>query len=179
MQLTAGRTGQEYNERKGRNGAFRENRYHATAIDTQDYLWQCMLYIDYNMVRAGAVKHPSEWPHCGYNEIAEPVGRYRVIDNKKVVSYFGFQKQENFISEYRKLVNAAVSSAKYQDRDSRWSEAVAVGNKGFLEEIREKLGIKVKAREIEDESGKFCLREPGISYESVVSIDLPYGRLDY
>ena len=32
MQLVAGRTGQEYNERKGRHGAFWEDRYHATAI---------------------------------------------------------------------------------------------------------------------------------------------------
>jgi hypothetical protein len=76
------------------------------------------------------------WPHCGYNEIVEPVGRYQVIDYKKVVSYFGFQKHENFISEYRKLVDAAVSSAKYQGRDDRWSETVAVRNKGFLEGVR-------------------------------------------
>jgi putative transposase len=29
MQLIAGRTGQEYNQRKDRNGAFWEDRYHA------------------------------------------------------------------------------------------------------------------------------------------------------
>ena len=69
MQLVAGRTGQEFNIRKGRAGAFWEDRYHATAIDTQDYLWQCMIYIDLNVVRAGAVSHPSEWGHCGYSEI--------------------------------------------------------------------------------------------------------------
>jgi REP element-mobilizing transposase RayT len=32
MQLIAGRTGQEYNQRKRRKGAFWEDRYHATAI---------------------------------------------------------------------------------------------------------------------------------------------------
>jgi putative transposase len=31
MQLIAGRIAQEYNERKGRHGAFWEDRYHATA----------------------------------------------------------------------------------------------------------------------------------------------------
>jgi putative transposase len=132
---------------------------------------ECMLYIDCNMVRAGAVRHPSEWPHCGYNEIMEPVSRYRVIDIKKVVSYFGFQKQENFISEYRKLVDAAVSSAKFQARDSRWSEAVAVGNQTFLEGIRDKLGIKVKDRNIEENTGISILKEPGSSYEGVFSIE--------
>jgi REP element-mobilizing transposase RayT len=34
MQLIAGRTGQEYNQRKNRNGAFWEDRYHATAVQT-------------------------------------------------------------------------------------------------------------------------------------------------
>ena len=33
MQLAAGRTGQEYNQRKDRKGAYREDRYHATAVE--------------------------------------------------------------------------------------------------------------------------------------------------
>ena len=32
MQLIAGRTAQEYNHRKGRKGAFWEDRYHATVV---------------------------------------------------------------------------------------------------------------------------------------------------
>ena len=38
MQLIAGRTGQEYNERKERHGAFWEDRYHATAIEADEHL---------------------------------------------------------------------------------------------------------------------------------------------
>jgi len=40
MQLIAGRTGQEYNQRKGRHGAFWEDRYHATAIEADEHLSQ-------------------------------------------------------------------------------------------------------------------------------------------
>ena len=72
IKLIAGRTGQEYNQRKRRKGAFWEDRYHATAIEDGDHLLQCLVYIDLNMVRAGAVKHPAEWNHCGYNEIQSP-----------------------------------------------------------------------------------------------------------
>ena len=57
MQLIAGRAGQEYNERKGRHGAFWEDRY-ATAIETDEHLHRCIVYIDLNMVRAGVVEHP-------------------------------------------------------------------------------------------------------------------------
>ena len=45
IQLVAGRTGQEYNRRKERKGAFWEDRYHATAIEGDDHLLQCMVYI--------------------------------------------------------------------------------------------------------------------------------------
>jgi REP element-mobilizing transposase RayT len=57
MQLVAGRTGQEYNQRKNRKGAFWEDRYHATAVEVDSHLVQCMVYIDLNMVRAGPLRN--------------------------------------------------------------------------------------------------------------------------
>jgi putative transposase len=51
MQWVAGRTAEQYNLRRKRTGAFWSDRYHATAIDRQDYLWRCMRYINLNMVR--------------------------------------------------------------------------------------------------------------------------------
>jgi putative transposase len=68
IQLVAGRIGQEYNIRKKRKGAFGEDRYHATAVETGEHLLKCLIYIDLNMVRT-SVKHPSQWYWCGYNEI--------------------------------------------------------------------------------------------------------------
>jgi REP element-mobilizing transposase RayT len=69
IQLIAGRTAQKFNLRKERKGAFWEDRYHATAVETGDHLRRCLVYIDLNMVRAGVVKHPVGWAFCGYNEI--------------------------------------------------------------------------------------------------------------
>ena len=78
MQLIAGRTAQEYNQRKNRQGAFWEDRYHATAIEAGEHLHRCLVYIDLNMVRAGVVNHPSKWEHGGYREIQEPRDRYKL-----------------------------------------------------------------------------------------------------
>ena len=75
IKLVAGRTGQEYNQRKNRGGAFWEDRYHATAVQDDGHLIQCMVYIDLNMVRAGVVRHPALWPFNGYNEIQNPPQR--------------------------------------------------------------------------------------------------------
>ena len=66
MQLIAGRTGQEYNQRKARHGALWEDRYHATAIEADEHLQRCIVYIDLNMVRAGVISHPSNSAHSGY-----------------------------------------------------------------------------------------------------------------
>ena len=60
------------NQREKRKGAFWEDRYHATAVESGEHLFQCLVYIDLNMVCAGVVAHPSEWPFCGYNEIQKP-----------------------------------------------------------------------------------------------------------
>ena len=49
-----------FNLRKNRKGAFREDRYHATAVQTDEHLAKCLVYIDRNMVRAGVVRHPAE-----------------------------------------------------------------------------------------------------------------------
>ncbi len=69
MQLVAGRTGQEYNTSKNRQGAFWEDRYHATTIETGKHLQRCLVYLDLNMVRARVVGHPEDWSHGGYHEI--------------------------------------------------------------------------------------------------------------
>jgi putative transposase len=63
IQLVAGRTGQEFNNRKKRKGAFWEDRYHATAIETGEHLLRCLVYVDLNMVRAGVVSHPEQTGH--------------------------------------------------------------------------------------------------------------------
>ena len=90
IQLIAGRTGQEFNQRKTRTGAYWEDRYHATAVDTDKHLIQCLVYIDLNMVRAGVVEHPSDWEFGGYNEIQFPRQRYGLIDHDELKSLLEF-----------------------------------------------------------------------------------------
>jgi hypothetical protein len=32
------------------------------------YLWECLQYVELNMVRCGAVAHPDQWEWSGYGE---------------------------------------------------------------------------------------------------------------
>jgi len=41
MRLIADRTGQSFNRRNRQCGAFWEDRYHATAVDTEQHLARC------------------------------------------------------------------------------------------------------------------------------------------
>ena len=72
------------------HGAFWEDRYHATAIDSDEHLHRCLVYIDLNMVRAGAVKHPSEWAQCGYGEVQKSRERYAIVELPKLSGLCGF-----------------------------------------------------------------------------------------
>ena len=54
MQLIAGRAGQEYNQRKAHHGAFWEDRYHATAIEADEHLYRCLVYIDLKWFALGS-----------------------------------------------------------------------------------------------------------------------------
>ena len=102
IQLLAGRTGQQYNQRKKRNGAFWEDRYHATAVETGEYLLRCVLYVDLNMVRAGVVSHPVQWFHGGYREIQSPRRKNILIDYETLGHLCGFENFQQFQSAHRK-----------------------------------------------------------------------------
>ncbi len=97
MQLISGRTAQEFNKRHSRTGAFWEDRYHATAVQTNRHLARCLVYIDLNMVRAGEVSHPEEWSCSGYHETKNPRRRGARLDYDQICNLLGFSTIESGI----------------------------------------------------------------------------------
>jgi putative transposase len=165
MQLIAGRTGQEYNQRKGRHGAFWEDRYHATAIEADEHLHRCLVYIDLNMVRARVVTHPRSWTHSGYREIQNPPKRYGIIDLRELSSLCGFRKLAEFQQAHRRWVDDSLT-CKRTARESRWSEAIAVGNLNFVEKVKSELGFRAAHREVIEGGGTYAPREQSEAYGS-------------
>lgn len=163
VQLAAGRTAQEYNQRKCRKGAYWEDRYHATAVETNHHLVQCIVYMDLNMVRAGVVEHPSQWPHCGYGEIQKAPERYRLIDRKMLMELLGISDSDELSLCHRNWVEEALKS-KERRREKRWSESIAVGNLSFVEQIKTDLRAKGVGRKIISSGDGHELRESQLSY---------------
>jgi putative transposase len=166
IQLIAGRSAQEYNARKKRKGAFWEDRYHAVAVESEAHLFKCLVYIDLNMVRAGVVKHPSEWTFCGHNEIIRPRERYGLIDHKALLNFCGASSEESFRNQYRYRVEEALQNGRTA-REARWTESIAVGSKGFVEGMKERMGTKAKGRQFQGTDDECSLREPETIYNTV------------
>ena len=163
IQLIAGRTGQEFNQRKSRRGAFWEDRYHATAVETGDHLFQCLVYIDLNMVRTGVVKHPAEWPFCGYNEIQEPKRKNVLINYEKLTELLEFDTYDKVKTYHKGWVDDYLRNGK-NIRDDRWTKSIAIGSRSFIEKVKSLMGIMAIGRESIEVGESYQLREPSIHY---------------
>ena len=165
MQLIAGRVGQAFNQRKGRKGAFWEDRYHATAVEAGGHLARCLVYIDLNMVRAGVVSHPAQWEISGYGEIQSPPDRYRVIDQAALLEALGMCSSQDLKDAHRVWVEDALQS-EGRGRDDRWTTALAVGSESFVERVRQELGVGARKRRVEVVGDLAFVREAPAAYTS-------------
>jgi len=163
MQLIAGRVAQQFNRRKSRKGAYWEDRYHATAVQSDGHLARCMVYIDLNMVRAGVVEHPSGWMHAGYNEIQSLPARYRCIDVPALAALLGFADADSLCSGLRKRVDLALAKGSLE-RQPAWTESIAVGQREYLDAIECELKVSHPGRVIEGEGDTLFLREEPNAY---------------
>jgi putative transposase len=165
MQLVAGCTGQAYNERKARPGAFWQDRYHATAVESDSHLLRCMTYIDLNMVRAGAVTHPSRWRESGYSEIQRLPKRYRIIDTAALCSLVGCDTVEELQRRLMGWTEWTLSRGSAR-REAAWTESLAVGGQSFLQQIKSGLGPRAGLRGVVEDAGVMCLREFASGYDA-------------
>ena len=164
MQLIAGRTAQLYNQRKQRKGAFWEDRYHATAVQTDAHFVRCLIYIDLNMVRAGIVRHPQKWPHCGYHEIQQPPSRYRIIDQTSLCHLCGIRSLSTLPALHSALVEEALRLDQARMRETKWTQSVAVGQREYIEQLQAELGSRGYGRECIDMEEGCCLQEAPALY---------------
>ncbi|MEA1928810.1 MAG: transposase, partial [Candidatus Auribacterota bacterium] len=125
MQFVEGRSAQDYNRRKKRKGAFWEDRYHCTIIDSGRYLWTCLAYIDLNMVRAGVISHPGKWEWCGFRELMGLRRRYRIIDLPLLIEKTGAETLAELQAHYLAVLNEYIREGRHT-RDPEWTESLAV-----------------------------------------------------
>jgi putative transposase len=168
LQLAQGRIAQEYNERKERKGAFWQDRYHATAVESGRHLRNCFTYIDLNMVRAGRVSHPERWPSCGYHEIQHPRKRYTLLDLDQVLRLMGFDDVRELAAWQRDAISSALEGPL--GREPAWTESLAVGQPDFLRTVATRLGMAARFRKIQEHEAFSSLQEGPTAYNPELTL---------
>lgn len=158
MRLIAGRTAQEYNRRKSRRGAFWEDRYHATCVDSERYLARCIVYIDLNMVRAGVVEHPQDWEDSGFRELHFLPENQRILDTSALLELLGIADDHALRRAHLSWVEESLAHGT-PERDACWSEAVAVGGREFVQRFLDQSGIRTRYRKVIAHDDGFMVKE--------------------
>ena len=165
MQTLEGDFAQYYNLRKKRKGAFWSDRYHAVMIDSGEYLWRCLRYIDLNMVRAGVVASPADWEWCGYQEIVGLRRRYRILDREALAEALAPDRGWDDVSKhYAETVRGALRGQRLQ-REACWTESLAVGGQAFIERMSSCIPNRMAVERVEVD-GLWLVRELSGSYSA-------------
>ena len=132
MKLAAGAVAENRNRRKEREGSMWEHPYHCTKIQDGRHLLNCLCYVDLNMVRAGQVRHPGDWRWCSYDELTMKRKRYRIVDQERLLALSGYANMSKFAEEHQARIEDRLTKGRLA-REAAWTEAVAVGDRRFVE----------------------------------------------
>jgi len=135
MQEVASEFARTYNRRKHRMNAFWGDNYHGTLVEEREYLWECLCYIELNMVRAAAVSHPSQWQWLGYHEIMGERQRYRLLDLERLC----WRLRAADLDQVRKNLEVSLAERIARNelkRQACWTESLAVGSRAFVETVQ-------------------------------------------
>ena len=174
MQMLEGDFAIFYSHRKNRSGAFWGDRYHCTMVEEGQHLWNCVKYIDLNMVRAGVVLDPGEWKWCGYQELVRVKTRYRLLDMDFLLELLGKPNFNSFCEEYQMQIQMDIEQKKLH-REKRWTESIAVGGEEYVKRIaksirRERLKPLIR----KEKDGSWAVWESTSRYGSTpYSLDSP------
>ncbi len=125
------------------------------------------------MVRAGVVKHPGKWKESGYYEIQNPPQRYGLVNVPVLMELLGLGEIEQLQQVRAQWAESLLNDTN--QRDSSWTESIASGDQNFVEEVKERLGMRAKARKVIQQTKGFVLKETITPY--IASCDGKKGLL--
>jgi len=163
MREVASEFARAYNQRKERANAFWGDNYHATLVEDGEYLWQCLCYIELNMVRCGVVEHPRDWAWVGYHEIMGSRRRYRLVDVERLC----WRLRADNVEELRKNLIASLTERIARDemkREPCWTASLAVGSLGFVEKVKPLILSRRETEIVPTADNVWVLQEAVITY---------------
>ena len=105
---------------------------------------------------------PRDWGEAGYHEIKHARGKSRIIDRAALSGLLALS-EDRLAGLHEEWIETTLASGHHA-RAPKWSEAIAVGRRSFVEEVQRNLGGRARYREIAEEDGASVLREPDGTY---------------
>ena len=105
---------------------------------------------------------PSAWEFGGYAEMQAAWGEgsiASITDYGALMELTGTDSMDALREDRKGWVDAALARGELA-RESRWTESVAAGSKGFLETVKAKLGLRAKGPKVSGSEDESILREP-------------------
>ena len=102
----------------------------------------------------------------GYNEIQIPKQRYSLTDRQKLTDLLGIQASDQLSDYHRNWVEEIFRIGSNQ-REAKWTESIAVGDKEFVMETKAKLGAMAMGRRTLENNEDHKLRESQSPYKHV------------
>jgi putative transposase len=132
MQLASATLARHWNRRKRHEGSVWEHPYKCTKVQDGQHLFCCLRYVSLNMVRAGVVDYPAEWHWCGHDELSGERSRYTILSIERLLQSLDIPSLVGFRELYGRGVQELVERREL-GRESAWTEALAVGDRAFVE----------------------------------------------
>lgn len=125
---------QYFNALYQRSGTLFEGRYKATLIDSETYLLTCMRYIELNPVRAGLIRHPSEYQWSSYQRTG--AGHASALIKPHVAYQRLGRSNDERLSAYRQLFKQQLSEHSMNEIREATNKAWALGSERFKQKIQ-------------------------------------------
>lgn len=165
VQLVAGRVAQVINGRHRRDGAFWEDRYHATAVENDEQLRRCLMSIDMSAVCAGHTPHPLHWDAGGYQELHRSAPRYHIIDVATLARALDVADPSILRARHRLWVRDALRKPRvYAGRTLPENVRRSRARRRSVTHFRTAQAALARQRWLEAANAGHCLREEPLAY---------------
>lgn len=145
MQSVGRRYVQYFNHCYGRTGTLWEGRYRATLIDSENYLFTCMRYIEMNPVRAGMVEGPGVYQWSSYGMNGQGVEDLLVTPHERYLALgeSGTERSQ----AYRQLFRSSLGDAVLTEIREATNKAWALGSEKFKERVEHLTGRRAQTKQ--------------------------------
>jgi len=129
------------NRSYGRTGTLWEGRFKSSLIQEEDYLLNCMCYIEMNPVRAAMVAHPRDyrWSSYHYNALGK---RDELITSHELYLSMDIDDASRR-KAYRLLIKQKMTAEDLSAIRNAWQTGTPLGNDDFRHEVEKALKQKI------------------------------------